>query len=48
MHQYVAHTLYVVPVHFRMTGTKFKSQHINSLSNYFYMFYQPVIYDRVG
>ena len=43
MHQYVAHALYVVPIHFRVTGTVFKSQSIDSLAYYFDMFHQTEV-----
>ena len=48
MHQNMTHTLNIVPIHFRVIGTVFKSQFIDSLANYFNMFYQAEIYNWIS
>ena len=48
MYQNMTHTFNIVPIYFRVIGTVFKSQFIDSLANYFNMFYQTEIYNWIS
>ena len=48
MHQYMTHTLNVVPIHLAVAGAVLQCQCVNRLADYFHMCYQSEVHHGDG